>query len=45
MCIIKGNAVWGHLFENYLARKFITRNIVDTKYSRFMIVKKCVIDM
>ena len=32
MCIIKCNAVRGRLFENYLTRKFIARNIRDLRY-------------
>ena len=38
MRIINNNAVRGRLSRNYLTRKFITRNICDTKYSRFMVI-------
>ena len=31
-------AVQGGLSENYLMRKIIAQNILDTKYSRFMVV-------
>ena len=34
---INDNAVQGHLSENCLTRKIIARNILDTKYSRFMV--------
>ena len=37
MRIINDNAVRGRLSENYLTRKFIARNICDTKYSQFMV--------
>ena len=37
---INDNAVQGRLSENYLTRKFIAWNILDTKYSRFTV---CVI--
>ncbi len=37
VCIINANAVRGRLSENYLTRKFIARNIFDTKYSRFTV--------
>ena len=32
MCIINANAVQDHLSKNYSTRKFIARNIFDTKY-------------
>ena len=32
------NAVQGRLSENYLTQKIIARNILDMKYSRFMVV-------
>jgi hypothetical protein len=38
--IINANAVRGCLSENYFTRKFIARNIFDTKYSRFTVVHK-----
>ena len=31
------NEIQGCLSENYLARKIIARNILDTKYSQFMV--------
>ena len=31
------NAVRGRLSENYLTRKFIARNICDTKYLQFTV--------
>ena len=34
---INDNAVQGHLSENYLTRKIIAWNILDTKYSRFTV--------
>ena len=34
---INDNAVQGRLSEKYLTRKIIARNILDTKYSRFMV--------
>ena len=37
-CIIIANAVRGHLSENYLTRRLITRNFVDTKYYRFTVI-------
>ncbi len=36
---INANAVRGRLSEIYLTRKFIARNIFDTKYSRFTVSK------
>ena len=34
---INDNAVQDRLSENYLTRKIIARNILDTKYSRFTV--------
>ena len=39
MRIINDNVVQGCLSENYLTRKFITRNICDAKYSRITVVQ------
>ena len=36
--IINTNVVQDRLSENYLTRKFITRNIFDMKYSQFMVL-------
>ena len=36
---INDNAVQGRLSENYLTRKIITWNILDTKYPQFMVLK------
>ena len=38
MRVVSANAVRGRLSENYLTRKFIARNIFDTKYSRFTVI-------
>ena len=38
MRTINDNVVQGRLSENYLTRKIIARNILDTKYSRFTVV-------
>ena len=38
MCIINDDAVRGHLSKNYLTRKFIARNMCDTKYSQFTVL-------
>ena len=38
MCIINTNALRGGLSENYLTRKFITRNTFDMKYSQFTVI-------
>ena len=35
---INENAVQGRLSENYLTRKIIAWNILDTKYSRFTVI-------
>ena len=37
---INDNAVQGHLSENYLTRKIIALNILDTKYSRFTVLQR-----
>ena len=37
---INDNAVQGRLSENYLTRKIIALNILDTKYSQFTYFKK-----
>ena len=36
---IDDNVVQGRSSENYLTRKIIARNILDTKYSRFTVMK------
>ena len=36
---INENAVQGRLSENYLTRKIIAQNILDTKYSRFTVLE------
>ena len=39
---INNNAVQGRLSENYITRKIIAWNILDTKYSRFTVYVKIV---
>ena len=43
MRVISANAVPGRLSENYLTRKFITRNIFDTKYSQFTVYSHAIL--
>ena len=38
MRVVSANAVRGCLSENYLTRKFNSRNIFDTKYSQFTVL-------